>query len=970
MVSCRFCSTENSDSGRFCSECGAALKDEYAPTEIPVSGDSSSLLSSSSDSHHGRFLPGTKIADRYRIVSLVGKGGMGEVYRADDLKLGHTVALKFLPKELADDPQRMEYFHTEVRLTRQISHPSVCRVYDIGEADGQLFLSMEYIDGEDLRVLLRRIGKLPQDKGIQIAQQLCAGLAAAHDRGVLHRDLKPANIMLDGRGQVRITDFGLAKLAEERTEGEIAGTPAYMAPEQLTRGEATIQSDLYALGLILYELFSGVAARKPGSIPELIRANEVSSLSQTLQLPGDIDPAVQRAISRCLEREPHERPISAKAVAASLPGVDPLAAALAAGETPSPELVAAAGESGLLSLKTATICLGVAIAGLSLLVWQRGAVSPTADLKDFSEWYAGRARNLFVVTGVDRSNDLPRYEKYQFDFDQGAMSKSEDSLQFWYRSSPTRLFPEETLEQTFRIERGNTLANPPPLTEGMASVILNRHGELRELCVVDRWQQDSQIAREEDEEKFRVVSIDKLFATAGLKLTLHSSPDSLEDGLLPFPADEVLVYGPEDIDFVDENPDRPTIARVILGRLRGTVVYFHIDEHADGHLLSESSLRVQLSPWRAVPEAAATWSDFRDHWKLYRNELENLKKHRAETAAEDDLEKKDLAKKNDKLINAKADGHFEDAWNVLEQIIERWAQNLSWTLSLLILPVTMVLAWRNTVLGRSDRRVAWRVAVFMFCVVMLKTRLNYGLTLEMLRTSLQLSVGVAFRVWVYYLALEPILRKFWPGSLTVWSRAMTGRWRDPSLGRTLLVSAMMGTLVPLLYILLRGDLEEFRELKLHPLSGNVALLAILLQLIEFLSNWGLYVIIVLVICRFVVHSDRVSLVVAPVMLITFWQFENIATPNSYTIVLVVYYTTLMFLLLRFGIVATFTFLFCHHLMVCIPFTNDLKGPDLAPTIFAVTVVLAIAGYGFYASVGGRTYFASLFSADSRHSSTS
>lgn len=199
---------------------------------------------------------------------------------------------------------------------------------------------------------------------------------------------------------------------------------------------------------------------------------------------------------------------------------------------------------------------------------------------------------------------------------------------------------------------------------------------------------------------------------------------------------------------------------------------------------------------------------------------------------------------------------------------------------------------------------------------------------------------------------------------------MTGRWRDPSLGRTLLVSAMMGTLVPLLYILLRGDLEEFRELKLHPLSGNVALLALLLQLIEFLSNWGLYVIIVLVICRFVVHSDRVSLVVAPVMLITFWQFENIATPNPYTIVLVCYYTTLMFLLLRFGIVATFTFLFCHHLMVCIPFTNDLKGPDLAPTIFAVTVVLAIAGYGFYASVGGRTYFASLFSADSRHSSTS
>ncbi|MDG1896959.1 MAG: serine/threonine-protein kinase [Fuerstiella sp.] len=133
-------------------------------------------------------MPGAKFADRYRIVSLVGKGGMGEVYRADDLKLGHTVALKFLPQELSADPQRLEFFHNEVRLSRQVSHPNVCRVYDIGEVDGQYFLSMEYINGEDLKDLLRRIGRLPQAKGVEIAQQLCSGLAAAHDRGVLQRD--------------------------------------------------------------------------------------------------------------------------------------------------------------------------------------------------------------------------------------------------------------------------------------------------------------------------------------------------------------------------------------------------------------------------------------------------------------------------------------------------------------------------------------------------------------------------------------------------------------------------------------------------------------------------------------------------------------------------------------------------------------------------------------------------------------
>jgi serine/threonine-protein kinase len=247
------------------------MRGGYAATVAIPSVDAiavDSVGSSSADgSHHGRFLPGSKVAERYRIVSMVGKGGMGEVYRADDLKLGQTVALKFLPREVSKDPQRLEYFLGEVRLTRQISHPNVCRVYDVGEFDGQHFLSMEYIDGEDLRVLLRRIGRLPHDKGVQIAQQLCAGLAAAHERGVLHRDLKPANIMIDGRGHVRITDFGLARLAWESGKAEVAGTPAYMAPEQLTRGEATIQSDLFALGLILSEIFTGRAVLKGGRFP-------------------------------------------------------------------------------------------------------------------------------------------------------------------------------------------------------------------------------------------------------------------------------------------------------------------------------------------------------------------------------------------------------------------------------------------------------------------------------------------------------------------------------------------------------------------------------------------------------------------------------------------------------------------------------------------------------------------------------
>ena len=183
------------------------------------------------------------LAGRYRIVALLGRGGMGEVYRAEDLKLGQSVALKFLPEDLARNADRLARFHHEVRVARQVSHPNVCRVYDISEAEGQHFLSMEYVDGEDLASLLRRIGRLPSDKATQLARQLCAGLAAAHDCGVLHRDLKPANVLIDGRGRVRIADFGLAGLIDERHDRNVfAGTPAYMAPEQLA-GESGVDAD-------------------------------------------------------------------------------------------------------------------------------------------------------------------------------------------------------------------------------------------------------------------------------------------------------------------------------------------------------------------------------------------------------------------------------------------------------------------------------------------------------------------------------------------------------------------------------------------------------------------------------------------------------------------------------------------------------------------------------------------------------
>src|SRR5262252_1849511 len=221
-----------------------------------VSGPLSRITSVSEE--EGRFLPGTLLGGRYRILTLLGRGGMGEVYRAMDLTLGQSVALKFLPEEAVNNHRLLERFHGEVRVARLVSHPNVCRVYDIGQIEGMPFISMVYVDGEDLASLLLRIGRLPADKAVETARKLCAGLAAAHDRGVIHRDLKPQNIMINKRGEVVIMDFGLAAISDQLSGAEVRnGTPAYMAPEQLKGDAVTARSDLYALGLVLYELFTG-----------------------------------------------------------------------------------------------------------------------------------------------------------------------------------------------------------------------------------------------------------------------------------------------------------------------------------------------------------------------------------------------------------------------------------------------------------------------------------------------------------------------------------------------------------------------------------------------------------------------------------------------------------------------------------------------------------------------------------------
>ena len=450
---------------------------------------SSGWLSTSEAIDHGRFPPGTLLGGRYRIVGRLGRGGMGEVYRADDLKLAQPVALKFLPAELDRDPSRLMQLHNEVRMARQVSHPNVCRVYDIDEVDGHTFLSMEYVDGEELASLLRRIGRFSIERSLELAREICAGLGAAHERGVIHRDLKPANVMIDGTGRVRITDFGLAGVAGESLR---AGTPAYMAPEQLAGSEVTAQSDIYALGLVLYELFTGQRAIEAKNVSELLRKREAGIVPPS-EIVRELDPAIDRAIFRCLEHDPRARPASALAVSAALPGGDPLAAALAAGETPSPEMVAAAGETSALAPRTAILGLVVTLVFLAAY----GALSESAlvtsrlPLEKSPDVLEDRARDVArtlgytdspadTATGFQSAGDYVRYA-----LEKGEGAALRDRLRtgrppvvlFWYRSSPRQMVPSGSNDRV-------STTDPPFMVTNMRTIVLDSDGRLVEFHAV------------------------------------------------------------------------------------------------------------------------------------------------------------------------------------------------------------------------------------------------------------------------------------------------------------------------------------------------------------------------------------------------------------------------------------------------------------------------------------------------------
>jgi serine/threonine-protein kinase len=732
MASCPACAAPVAEPGACCSRCGAELASVSAtPTGTaprPAAADSGraagsrppsgSAASAAGRRAASRFESGALVADRYRIVGLLGRGAMGEVYRADDLKLDQPVALKFLHDAVQQDAERRERFYNEVRLARRITHAAVCRVHDLGEVDGLPFLSMEYVDGEDVASLLRRIGRLPGGKALEIARQICAGLAAAHARGVLHRDLKPSNVMLDGTGHARITDFGLAGLGDALQGEEVrSGTPAYMSPEQLEGREVSVRSDVYALGLVIYELFTGRRAFQGRTVAELTRQHREEAPPPPSELVPDLDPRVEAVILRCLEKDPARRPASALAVSATLPGGDPLAEALAAGETPSPELVAAAGAAeGRPDPRAAWTRAALAAAGVLAALWLVGPLrlSSVVPVQKAPAVLEDRARQLVARLGyADSVADSA--SGFAVDGDYFVHVRERESsptrwlalatgaprvLHYYLRTSPQPM--------TARSGSGMVVWGQPPLTvSGMTAARFDLRGRLVAFYGVPPQSEVEGAAAEPD-----WVA---LFAEASL------DPGAFRPTA---PRWTPPTYADARAAWEGAWPERPELPlRVEAAAYRGRPVMFAL-----------------VSPWTRP---------------------EREEPHRMPAGV-------------------------------------RAAQNVMIGLFACLLCAAAVLARRNLQLGRGDRRGAFRIALCSFAAAggswllqahhVSLANAELGLAVRGLGDALV----VAAVLWLFYLAIEPYVRRLWPQRLVSWTRLLATGPRDPVVAHDLLTGVAAG----------------------------------------------------------------------------------------------------------------------------------------------------------------------------------
>jgi len=922
MSRCNSCGNQVPPLSRFCPSCGAAQSTDDVSTQLseetvaiadapalspdqvstlissqlprtprsPRPPSKSSHMSSSSNAllNYGRFLPGSLLADRYRVVALLGRGGMGEVYRADDLTLGQPVALKFLPEEAASDPALLDRFRAEVRIARKVSHPNVCRVYDVGEVDGQTYLSMEYVDGEDLGSLLRRIGRLPNDKALDIARQLCAGLAAAHAKGVLHRDLKPANIMLDGRGQAIITDFGLAALADQAKGSEVrSGTPAYMAPEQLAGREVTEKSDIYALGLVLYELFTGKRAFSADNLADLVRSRAAGDISRPSSFVKDLDPLVERVILRCLEPEPANRPVNALSVAAALPGGDPLAAALAAGETPSPQMVAAAGTNEGMRPRLALLCLTACIVGLVAGVYIITRIDGLSrmPLEQPPDVLTHRAHEVVAQFGYDaKPVDTAVDFDYDLDYQRWAENNGKHTdwnkafaeqppfLRFLYRQSPRYLIP---LDLQRSLTPGNVTFSDPPMTQsGMIRLMLDPQGKLVYFEALP-----PQV--EENTASAKPVDWNLPFAAAGLDPAQFQAAS---------PEWTSLANSDTRAAWTGKWPGSGLPLRIEAGAWRGQPVFFRL-----------------IGPWTR-PERMHPFE--------------------------------------------------ETASTKIGQII-----NLS--LFFLVLLGAAVLARYQYKRGRSDRQGAFRLATFVFATqiaiwLCFGHFVPDGSVVGLFVLTVSGALFMSSLSWILYLALEPFVRKLWPQTIISWTRLMSGRVRDPLVGRDALFGVILGliwvVIIHLRFLFGIARLNSAPQLLttdyLMGLRGTLG--AGIVQAPSGIQG-TLFFFIILVILRYLLRN-RWAAAAGFVAIFTLLNALGSSQPWVAATSGVLVYAIAAFALVRFGLITLAVAVFVANTMLNVPVTVDFSRWYAPYALMVPAFVLALAAWGFYTALGGQKLF--------------
>ncbi len=855
----------------------------------PASTNSSSRNSTAYDSiDNARFVPGEIIAERYRIVGLLGKGGMGEVYRADDLKLSQAVALKFLPDHLTTDGAALARFHREVRIARQVSHQNVCRVYDIGEVDGRHFLSMEFIKGEELSSLLRRIGRLPSDKATEISRQLCAGLSAAHNRGVLHRDLKPANVMIDENGNVRLTDFGIAGLLDEGSSGEIAGTPAYMSPEQLAGKELTLKSDIYSLGLVIYEIYTGKKVFDAPTLPQLLnlRNSDTTPTSPSV-LVQNLDPLVERAILRCIEKDPEKRPASALEVAASLPGGDPLAAALAAGETPSPEMVAAAPRQGFLKPAVAiSLLAGILVATIAVvLLSEKTQLHRRVALEKSPELLQERARTIVAKLGYTEpfsdstfglTYDYPTltYAETTNTAILGQLATSRPAtMLFWYRQSPDYLIPR------MRLAVRPSAGDPPATVPGMTSVYLDPKGRLVEfLAVPPRSEKAGQPAQ--------TPNWSVLFEEAGFKQEDFTSKPS--EWVPPVYSDTRAAWEGK------LSNELPIPIRIEAAAYGGKPVLFKI-----------------LYPWNSRGPMRHPQSD-----------------------------------------------------SLLGKIFVLAV--IGTTLAFFIIGV--LLGRKNLRDGSGDRKGGARLAVYIFVALMIAwafraRHLGADDEFNLLQLGIQFALLPTVLLWLFYLALEPYVRRWWPHRMVSWSRLLAGDFRDPLIGRDILIGAALGMAIMVVNHLWTltpgwfGYLRAPKPVTLHTLLGLRESVGELfftgITLIVFLSVTCMFLLLLL----HMIFRRREWLALGAAWLLFTVATTLSARPLKFSLIYAPVYSALLILAAtRFGLLTLTATLFFMTLFTNFPMTTDFSVWYASSTIFALVVAGALVAFAFYTSLGGQPVF--------------